>query len=243
MDLHLLIDNLSNPALLFFFLGVAAVQLKSDLVIPENSSKFISLYLLFAIGFKGGQELAHSDWGPEIYYSVFFGLVMSLIIPIYTYFLLRKITGEYNAAAIAAAYGSVSAVTFVTSISFLELHEVPFGGHMVAVMALMEAPAIIAGIFVLNLYKGDSKVDFNEWKCLFPPHVVYSQSSFLSRSIKQTQAFSFAFSPHETREKQVQELASSLILGRPRHLLDWSIFSLRGRADLPPGERNFCFVI
>ena len=161
MDLHLLIDNLSNPALLFFFLGVAAVQLKSDLVIPENSSKFISLYLLFAIGFKGGQELAHSDWGPEIYYSVFFGLVMSLIIPIYTYFLLRKITGEYNAAAIAAAYGSVSAVTFVTSISFLELHEVPFGGHMVAVMALMEAPAIIAGIFVLNLYKGDSKVDFN----------------------------------------------------------------------------------
>jgi hypothetical protein len=158
MDLTLLLDNLSNPALLFFFLGILAQQIKSDLAIPENSSKFIALYLLFSIGFKGGQELAHSTWDGEIYYSVALGLISSLIIPIVTYFILKGITGAYNAAAIAAAYGSVSAVTFVTSISFLELHDVPFGGHMVAVMALMEAPAIIAGILVLNLFRNGSKV-------------------------------------------------------------------------------------
>ena len=158
MDLTLLLDNLSNPALLFFFLGILAVQIKSDLAIPENSSKFIALYLLFSIGFKGGQELAHSTWDGEIYYSVLLGLVSSLIIPVITYFVLKGITGAYNAAAIAAAYGSVSAVTFVTSISFLELHDVPFGGHMVAVMALMEAPAIIAGILVLNLFRNGNKV-------------------------------------------------------------------------------------
>ena len=74
MDFHLLVDNLTNPALLFFFLGIIAVQLKSDLSIPENSSKFISLYLLFAIGFKGGMELAHSDFNMEIVWALFFGI-------------------------------------------------------------------------------------------------------------------------------------------------------------------------
>jgi hypothetical protein len=79
MDLHLLIDNLTNPALLFFFLGIIAVQLKSDLEIPPNSSKFISLYLLFAIGFKGGLELSHSELNMEIVWSLLFGI---LFIPI-----------------------------------------------------------------------------------------------------------------------------------------------------------------
>ena len=66
MNINLLLDNLTNPALLFFLLGIIAVRLKSDLAIPENSSKFISLYLLFSIGFKGGQELAHSSFSMEI---------------------------------------------------------------------------------------------------------------------------------------------------------------------------------
>ncbi|WNJ18289.1 sodium-dependent bicarbonate transport family permease [Pontibacter sp. G13] len=159
MELDLLLDNLTNPALLFFFLGILAVQLKSDLQIPENSSKFISLYLLFSIGFKGGQELAHSDWGGEIYWSMVLGLIFSILVPLYTYFILRKRTGSANAGAIAASYGSVSAVTFVTSISFLEINHEAYGGHMVAVMALMEAPAIIMGILLLNSMKGTEKTE------------------------------------------------------------------------------------
>ncbi|HEY9117617.1 MAG TPA: sodium-dependent bicarbonate transport family permease, partial [Roseivirga sp.] len=143
MELQLLLDNLTNPALLFFFLGLLAVQVKSDLEIPGTSSKFISLYLLFSIGFKGGQELSHSNLDMEILWSLLFGVFMALIVPVYSFFLLKRKLGVWNAGAIAAAYGSVSAVTFVTAVSFLEMEQIEFGGHMVAVMALMEAPSII----------------------------------------------------------------------------------------------------
>lgn len=155
MDLHLLLDNLSNPALLFFFLGILAVQLKSDLEIPATSSKFIALYLLFSIGFKGGVELAHSDLGSQIFIILLFGVVLAIIVPFYTFFLLRKKLGVPNAGAIAAAYGSVSAVTFVTAVSFLEMQQIDFGGHMVAVMALMEAPSIIVGVLLLSYFRKD----------------------------------------------------------------------------------------
>lgn len=152
MELNLLIDNLTNPALLFFFLGLLAVQLKSDLEIPANSSKFISLYLLFSIGFKGGQELSHSVLSAEIAWSLMFGVLLALLVPIYAFLLLRKKFGVFNAGAIAAAYGSVSAVTFVTAVSFLDTQGIDFGGHMVAVMALMEAPSIIIGVLLISWY-------------------------------------------------------------------------------------------
>lgn len=157
MDLHYLVDNLTNPALLFFFLGLIAVNLKSDLKIPENSSKFISLYLLLAIGFKGGQELAHSIITSKIIWSLLFGVFLAFLVPIYTYFILRLKLSVENAGAIAAAYGSVSAVTFVTTISFLEMSNIPFGGHMVAVMALMEAPSIIIGVLLISIYNKEKK--------------------------------------------------------------------------------------
>ena len=155
MDLHYLVDNLSNPALLFFFLGLIAVNLKSDLKIPENSSKFISLYLLLSIGFKGGQELSHSVITSEIIWSLLFGIFLALIVPVYCYYILRLKLSVENSGAIASAYGSVSAVTFVTTISFLELEGIAFGGHMVAVMALMEAPSIIVGVLLMAIYNKD----------------------------------------------------------------------------------------
>jgi len=152
MDFHLLIDNLTNPALLFFFLGIFAVQVKSDLEIPPSSSKFISLYLLFSIGFKGGQELSHSAFDLEILWSLLFGILLAVVVPIYSFFVLRRKFTVANSGAVAAAYGSVSAVTFVTAIAFLELEKLAFGGHMVAVMALMEAPSIIVGVLLISLY-------------------------------------------------------------------------------------------
>jgi hypothetical protein len=159
MNLDLLFENLTNPALLFFILGIVAVKLKSDLEIPPNSSKFISLYLLFSIGFKGGQELAHSDFTLEIVWSVLFGILIALIIPIYSFFILRRKFNVFDAGAIAAAYGSVSAVTFVTAASFLEIQHMTFSGHMVAVMALMEAPAIIVGVILIRMF--DKKKETN----------------------------------------------------------------------------------
>jgi len=164
MNLELLIDNLTNPALLFFFMGIIAVQLKSDLEIPPSSSKFISLYLLFSIGFKGGQELSHSGINMEVGWSLAFGIFLALIVPCYTFFILKPRVGTVNAGAIAAAYGSISAVTFVTAVSFLEIQKIDFGGHMVAVMALMEAPSIIIGVLLISLFgkKQDQSMPFKE---------------------------------------------------------------------------------
>jgi hypothetical protein len=152
MDFQILINNLTNPSLLFFILGVLAVKLKSDLEIPPTSAKFIALYLMISIGFKGGQELSHSTLNSGIFWALAFGVLLSASIPIYTFFLLKRKLGVPNAAAIAAAYGSISAVTFVAAAAFLESQGVSFGGHMVAVMALMEAPAIISGMILLRKY-------------------------------------------------------------------------------------------
>lgn len=152
MNIQLLVDNLTNPALLFFILGIIAVRLKSDLEIPANSSKFISLYLLFSIGFKGGQELAHSEFDLVIIWSVLFGILIASLIPMYSFFIVRKKVGVENAGAIAAAYGSVSAVTFVTAVTFLEIQKIEFSGYLVAIMALMEAPAIIIGMLLIKIY-------------------------------------------------------------------------------------------
>lgn len=155
MNLNLLIENLTNPALLFFVLGIIAVYLKSDLKIPPNSSKFISLYLLFAIGFKGGQELSHEAFTREIGWSMLFGISISILIPIYTFFILKRKLNVFDAGAISAAYGSVSAVTFVTAVSYLESQQLSLHGHMVAIMALMESPAIIVGLVLISIFNTD----------------------------------------------------------------------------------------
>ena len=162
MDLHFLIDNLTNPALLFFFLGIFASFVKSDLSIPKNSSKFISLYLLFSIGFKGGQELAHSELNSEIYSGIIMGILLALIVPLYTFFILKKKFSIANSGAIAAAFGSVSAVTFITSVNFLEVEQINYGGHMVAVMALMEAPSIIVGVLLMRFFTDNVQLDVKE---------------------------------------------------------------------------------
>jgi hypothetical protein len=161
MNFDLLLTNLTNPAFLFFVLGVIAVYLKSDLEIPTNSSKFISLYLLFSIGFKGGQELSHEAFTIEILVSILFGIFLSVSIPVYTFFILKRKLNIYDSAAIAASYGSVSAVTFVTAVSYLELQNLHFHGHMVAVMALMEAPAIIVGIILISTFNKVQKNNLN----------------------------------------------------------------------------------
>ena len=160
MNLSLLAENLTNPALLFFILGITAVLIKSDLEIPSNSSRFISLYLLFAIGFKGGQELSHEHMNGEILWSMGFGVLLSALIPLASFFLLRIKLNVSDAAATAAAYGSVSAVTFVTAISFLEFHKVHSDGHMVAIMALMESPAIIIGLMLLTIFRKEKHGTF-----------------------------------------------------------------------------------
>jgi hypothetical protein len=156
MNLDLLIVNITNPVLLFFILGIIASLLKSDLEIPPSSFKFISIYLLFSIGFKGGQELAHSEINTTIIFNLGLGIMVSSLIPLYTFFILKRKLDTWNAGAIASAYGSVSAVTFVSATSFLEAQKIHFDGYLVAVMAFMEFPAIIVGLLLMKRFD-DSK--------------------------------------------------------------------------------------
>lgn len=164
-NFELLVFNLTNPTLLFFILGVLAKYLKSDLEIPLASKGFISLYLLFSIGFNGGSELAMTGITNEVVLCLIFGMVIALLIPIYSYFILKIKLNSFDAGAIAASYGSVSAVTFVTAVAFLEMNKLRMGGEMVAVMAFMEFPAIIMGVVMMNLFPGD----------LTPKHINYNQ--------------------------------------------------------------------
>lgn len=156
MNANILISNLTNPVLLFFILGVFATIVKSDLEIPAASAKFISLYLLFSIGFKGGQELVHSGINEHIIQTLFIALAFSVLVPLYVFHLLRLKLNVFDSGAVASAYGSVSAVTFISAASFLEMNHTPYGGHMVAAMALMEAPAIVVGVILIRKYDKSS---------------------------------------------------------------------------------------
>lgn len=155
MSPEVLLGNLTNPTLLFFVLGLIAVAVRSDLEIPEQISKFLSLYLLFSIGFRGGMELAHSGFTAEVVASLGIAVSLAVVSPLIAFFVLRTRLDPYNAGAIAAAYGSVSAVTFVAASSFLADRGVPAGGHMVAAMALMESPAIIVGVMLIRRFGAD----------------------------------------------------------------------------------------
>lgn len=152
MTFDLLIQNLVSPTLLFFVLGIISAKLKSDLKIPDTCSIFLSIYLLFSIGFNGGQELSHSNLSTDVMSTIIFSILSSLIIPIYVFFVIKNKFGIYNAGAIAASYGSVSAVTFITAISFLESSSINFGGHMIACLAFMEVPAILVGVFMVKYF-------------------------------------------------------------------------------------------
>ena len=144
------LTSLSTPPLLFFFLGAAAVAVRSDLQIPAQIAKFLSLYLLFAIGFKGGVALSESSIDASVVLTLLSLMVLSAAVPVYTFFLLRRRLPIADAAAVAATYGSVSAVTFVTATGYLDIQAIPWSGYMVAAMALMESPAIIVGILLYN---------------------------------------------------------------------------------------------
>ncbi|MDZ8079075.1 MAG: sodium-dependent bicarbonate transport family permease [Nostoc sp. DcaGUA01] len=152
MNSSLILFNILNPPVLFFFLGMLAVFLKSDLEIPQPLPKLFSLYLLLAIGFKGGYELTESGINPEIALTLLAAIFMACAIPIYSFFVLKLKLDTYNAAAISATYGSISAVTFITAQSFLKALNISSGGHMVAALALMESPAIIVGILLVRVF-------------------------------------------------------------------------------------------
>lgn len=142
--------NLLDPAILFFVFGVLAGTLKSNLEIPQPIARFLSLYLLMALGLKGGFALTQSGLTPGVLTSLLAAVSLAIIIPILGYLLLKQFLPGFDAAAVAATYGSVSAVTFVTAVQYLEHQHIAYGGHMAAALALMESPAIILAVVLAN---------------------------------------------------------------------------------------------
>jgi uncharacterized protein len=161
MDSSLILSNILNPPVMFFFLGMLAVAVQSDLEIPNPLPKLFSLYLLIAIGFKGGHELYESGLSTEIVTTLGVAILMASIVPLYSFFILRLKLDEFNAAAIAATYGSISAVTFITASALLDKLHIAYGGHMVAALALMESPAIVVGLILVRVF-GKKKAEVGE---------------------------------------------------------------------------------
>ncbi len=151
--LALAAQNLIAPAILFFLLGAVAGFGRSDLALPEPVTRSLSLYLMLCIGFKGGVEAAKAGLRPDFVAAAGSGIAMSFLFPLLAYAGLRWILKmeRLNAAATAAAYGSVSVVTYAAASELLKSQGIAFEGHMAAVLAVMEAPAIVTGLLIAGL--------------------------------------------------------------------------------------------
>ena len=144
-------QNFLDPAILFFVFGLLAGALRSNLEIPPQIARFLALYLLMALGLKGGFALARSGLDTEVAVSLGCAILLALVVPALGYKLLRRGLSRYDAAALAATYGSVSAVTFITAAQYMDTRGLSYGGHMAAAMALMESPAIVMAVVLANM--------------------------------------------------------------------------------------------
>lgn len=148
-----------DPAILFFIFGVLAGFARSNLEIPHAISRFLSLYLLMALGLKGGFALYESGINAEVGLSLISAIFLAVLVPVMGYFILSKRLKPLDAASIAATYGSISAVTFITASQSLDQAGIHYGGHMAAAMALMESPAIIFAIIMANRIRARERQD------------------------------------------------------------------------------------
>jgi hypothetical protein len=148
-----LFKALLDPAILFFFFGLFAGAIRSNLSIPEPIAKFLSLYLLVAVGYKGGVGMAATGFSTSMALALMAALLLAFVIPAYAFAILRRRLNPFDAAAVAATYGSVSAVTFITAAAFVERQAVPYGGYMAVALVLMESPAIIMAVLLANVVR------------------------------------------------------------------------------------------
>ena len=221
------LGNLSSPPLLFFFLGAAAVAASSDLEIPNQIARFLSIYLLFAIGFKGGVALAESQISAEVILTLLAAMALSALVPLYVYLALKSRLNNADAAALAATYGSVSAVTFVTATSYLDVQGIEWGGHLVAAMALMESPAILVGILLYTHFQQNGSKQAIDWSKLLR-EACLNGSVFL---IVGSMLIGWISGP--AGMQQVSGLVSDLFLGiLCLFLLDMGIVAARRLAEM-----------
>lgn len=174
--------NLLTPMILCFALGLAAALARSELTIPEAAAKMMSIYLLFAIGFKGGVAVNDHGLDGNLLLAIVAGVVLSFGLPFIAFALLKLLTrlSATDAAAVAAHYGSISIVTFVTATSVLQSSGIAAEGYMVAVAAAMEAPAIISALWLASRGGNSRGMDADLWReILLNGSIVLLVGSFL----------------------------------------------------------------
>ena len=161
--LELAASNILSPMVLFFALGLVAAVARSDLSVPEAVAKGMALYLMLAIGFKGGVAVADHGLDATLVLAIVAGGILSFVIPVIAFAILRLTTrlSIIDAAAVAAHYGSISIVTFVAATQALTSAGLDYPGYMVAVAAIMESPAIIAALFLVARSGASSSSGFN----------------------------------------------------------------------------------
>lgn len=164
--LGLAADNLLTPMILCFALGLAAALARSDLSVPEAAAKAMSLYLLFSIGFKGGVAVSGHGLDLGLGAALVAGVILSAVLPLVAFPLLGALTrlNVTDRAAVAAHYGSISIVTFVTATSVLADRGIAAEGYMVAVAAAMEAPAIVSALWLVARSGGGARMDAGLWR-------------------------------------------------------------------------------
>ena len=235
----LFLSNLTSPPLLFFILGLLAASFRSDLEIPEQVAKFLSLYLLFAIGLKGGAALAANELHGNVFIVLTAAVLLACLIPIVVFFALRTRLSIADAAATAATYGSVSAVTFVTATSYLDVEGISWQGYFVAAMALMESPAIIVGLLLYRLGAGAENQDSIYAKAIL-------KESFLNGSVFLIMgSLLIGFLSSQSGMAQLQPVIGDLFTGvLCLFLLDMGIVAARRIKDIGrEGGTQIAFLV
>ena len=170
-------ESLFNPALILFLLGIA-VGLVFKVLFPDLLSKFLGYYLLFALGLKGGQSLQNNGFTDEVISVLSLGTFFAILIPLISYLYLKNILNTDDAAALSGTYGSVSAVTYVTALTYLSTSNQNFDDFMSAVLVVMEFPAIFMALYFVNRKSAINKNNIETIKTAFMeiPNIVLVSS-------------------------------------------------------------------
>ena len=173
-------ESLFNPALILFLLGIA-VGLVFKVLFPDLLSKFLGYYLLFALGLKGGQSLQNNGFTDEVISVLSLGTLFAILIPLISYLYLKNILNTDDAAALSGTYGSVSAVTYVTALTYLSTSNQNFDDFMSAVLVVMEFPAIFMALYFVTRKSAINKNNIETIKTAFMeiPNIVLVSSLFI----------------------------------------------------------------
>ena len=180
-------EAILNPALILFLSGIVT-GLAFKVTLPNSISKYLGYYLLLALGLKGGLSLQENGFISEVVSVLLLGVIFALLIPIISYLYLKNILSNDDAAALSGTYGSVSAVTFVTAITYLSTTNQDFDNYMSAVLVVMEFPAIFMALLLITRSKNNKGNSFNTIKTAFLeiPNVILISSLIVGYFVNQS---------------------------------------------------------